>query len=130
MRPSLRARFVRILAAVVLLAPAVPVERIAAAACSDVHVVWARGAALPVGNFDHNGFVSRDLIPRIGAPVTVSEYQLGDAGFNGKKYAPVDEIGLILEFFGTALSPYWDSVQTGREELAAYLTDRVGRSDA
>jgi Mg-chelatase subunit ChlD len=128
MRPSLRSRFIRVMVALVLLAPAVPVETAAAAVdCKDVHVVWARGANLDPGAFDFTTFVNLDLLPRIGAPVTTSVYQLGVSPFNGKKYLPVNEIGLILELFSTVLSPYWDSVQTGKDEFSAYLTDRAAQ---
>src|SRR5580765_855125 len=128
MRSSLRSRFIRVMVGLVLLAPAVPVQTAAATVdCKDVHVVWARGANLDPGAFDFNRFVNLDLLPRIGAPVTTSVYQLGVTAFNGKKYLPVDDIGLILELFSTVLSPYWDSVQTGKDELSAYLTDRAAQ---
>ena len=68
MRPSLRLNLARVAVGLMLLAPIVPVDPVTAVACSDVHVVFARGANRAVGDFDFTGFVVRDLKSRIGAP--------------------------------------------------------------
>lgn len=129
MRLSLRARLARVSISLVLLAPAVPVGSVVAIACSDVHIVWTRGANLGLDGLDWQKFVQDPddgLRARIAPPVTVSDYQLGDPGFGGFSYQSVDTPALIAEGLtgGLSFGPYDSSVSTGRQELAAYLTDR------
>jgi Mg-chelatase subunit ChlD len=114
---------VRLGLAFIVLASAVPLRPALATTCSDVHVVWARGANVNINFDDFNGFVRRDLEGRIQAPVTVTDYQLGDVGFNGYKYLPANELDLIANFLGGIL-PYALSTASGRDELSHYLIDR------
>jgi hypothetical protein len=115
----------RVIVASVLLASMVPVVSVAAVTCSDVHVVFARGADRGVNDLDFNGFVRRDLeSTRILAPATVTDYQLGDTGFNGHKYVPANIFNLAEHFFGGESLGYLVSVLSGRDELVNYLTDR------
>lgn len=126
MHPSLRSRFARVLIAAALLVPAVPVEPVLGLACTDVHVIYVRGANLGLNAFDHDNFVERDLLPRIGNPVTTSEYQLGDPGFGGFTYQPADSGALFEQGLGSG-EAYAESVASGRDELTAYLTDRTAQ---
>jgi Mg-chelatase subunit ChlD len=119
----------RLLVALVVLVPMAPVESVSAVTCTDVHIVWARGANLAPNDFDWNQFVNTDLKARIGPEVSVSDYQLGNPGFGGFTYQPGDEVALIVEGLTAPLpfGPYDNSVQTGINELSAYMTDRVAQ---
>lgn len=83
MRRTVRSTAARVLVSLTLLTPVVPTEPVAAVTCTDVHVVWARGANLGLDAFDWTRFVDTDLRQRIGPGVTMSDYQLGDPGFGG-----------------------------------------------
>jgi hypothetical protein len=62
------------LVAAALLVPLVPIERVLAVDCSDVHIVWARGATMGPDQFDFQNFVQRDLEEsRILTPATYSD---------------------------------------------------------
>ena len=123
---SMRSRVCFTLMTFVLVLPAVPVNPVMAVTCSDVHVVWARGANLGFSAFDWSRFVDQDLRSRIGPGVAMTDYQLGNPGFGGFTYQPVDDVGLILEGMTGSLpfGPFDSSVQTGINELNAYLIDR------
>jgi Mg-chelatase subunit ChlD len=126
MRSSLRLKLARVFVGLTLLAPVTPVETVAAVSCSDVHVIWVRGANLGLSAFDHDAFVTRDLLPRIGAPVTTSEHELGDPGFGGFTYVPADSAALFQQGLGIG-DAYQQSVAAGRSELNGYLTDRAAQ---
>lgn len=129
MRPSTTVRLARVFAAMILLVPTIPAQTALAVVCSDVHAVWARGANLAIDDFDWTQFVDTDLRGRIGPEVTFTDYQLGDPGFGGFTYQPINEVALILEGLTAPLpfGPYDNSVQTGINELGAYMTDRVAQ---
>src|SRR5258705_3165075 len=124
MRRSVTSRCTRVLIAMVLALPVIPGQTVAAFSCTDVHIVWSYGANQYPNDFDFQNFVQRDLEPRIGAPVTHSDYQLGDAGYNGHRYQRADSLTLVLEGTGASVA-YLASVSTGVDELTAYLTDRA-----
>lgn len=126
-------RLTRLLSILALLssitALVVPAPALAAAACSGVQVVWARGTGDPAsGDTAGNVFVDTQMQDRItAAGTTFSEYRLGSGtGFGGFKYPATGTrfdflVGGYLHLGG----PYADSVAQGRHELAAYLADRA-----
>lgn len=126
MRRSTRTKLTGVFGFLALLSSAAPVQTVEAVECTDVHIVWARGANLNPNALDWNQFLNIDLKGRIGPEVTVSDYQLGNPGFGGFSYQSVDTPALIVEGLtgGLSFGPYDSSVSTGRQELAAYLTDR------
>jgi hypothetical protein len=101
MRRSMGNKVARLLVAMVVLVPMAPVESVSAVTCTDVHIVWARGANLDPNDFDWNQFVNTDLKARIGPEVSVSDYQLGNPGFGGFTYqtaslrVPTKDIDLV-----------------------------------
>jgi Tol biopolymer transport system component/Mg-chelatase subunit ChlD len=94
-------------------------------ACTDVHVVWARGSGVPTGDDPAFDKFSGDLKARIGTAITFSSYSLGqDSGYGGFQYPAVgDPISLILA--RGDWTAYHLSVIVGTLELRAYLTDRI-----
>jgi alpha-tubulin suppressor-like RCC1 family protein/Mg-chelatase subunit ChlD len=93
--------------------------------CSDVHVIWARGATQGPNGFDFERFYTLELAPRIHDPITKSSWQLGLDGYLGESYTPVtDSLQLIGEGFGGD-AEYESSVAGGVAELVRYLTDRA-----
>jgi len=98
---------------VVLLAPILPAQPVRASfSCTDVHIIWARGANDAIGGIDWARFVATDLRNRILAPTTQSDYQLGNPGYNGFVYQPVDT-GQTIADAQAAVGAYPGSVSAG-----------------
>jgi alpha-tubulin suppressor-like RCC1 family protein/Mg-chelatase subunit ChlD len=114
------------LAGLLLSANTVPAQPVLAAfTCTDVHVVFARGAMLGPDEYDFDTFYNGELARRILDPITKSAWQLGKDGYLGDKYVPVtDSLDLFGEGFGGDES-YQSSVASGVAELNHYLTDRA-----
>jgi hypothetical protein len=122
-------RFLRVLAGLTLAASIIPPQVAFAFDCSAVHVVWACGAMLQPNGIDFQGFYTNALETRIQEPVTQSVFQLGNTGYNGYLYAPVQNwralLGAGFHGIGDVDADYRSSVQSGRDELVHYLTDRA-----
>jgi len=131
MKQTAVTRPIRLLAALVLVVGSLPFAsgRAAAAVCGDVQVVWARGSGVAIGGPDFRKFYTDEFDARVGPEISHSAYQLGEGGgFGGFSYPAVGEDGDLLR--GPLLprlpgNPFWDSVEQGRAELVAYLTDRA-----
>jgi alpha-tubulin suppressor-like RCC1 family protein/Mg-chelatase subunit ChlD len=127
MRRSIVHRIVRVVVAVALVLPVLPVAVVSAVTCTDVHAVYATGANNNAGGSDFTQFTETDLHSKILAPVTYSAYALGTgSGFGGFDYQPADSAALFLQGF-IGFGPYDGSVQTGVDELTAYLNDRAAQ---
>ncbi len=129
MRSTCVSRAAGFLVALVLVGSSLPVTVTVAdaAACGDVHLVWARGSNQPFGGFDFNTFNS-DLRSRVGADVVVTDYQLGkDGGFGGFAYPAAGSLEVLAQapFPFLPDNAYYASVEEGRAELVAYLADRA-----
>jgi alpha-tubulin suppressor-like RCC1 family protein/Mg-chelatase subunit ChlD len=109
-----------------LLVPAMGAQPVLATfGCTNVHVVWARGAMLGPNALDFTGFYTNGLQPRILNPITQSAYQLGDTGYGGYLYQPVQDWTQLLGAGFGGNAGYDSSVASGHDELVHYLTDRA-----
>ena len=123
-------RFGRVVGSLIVLALALPPIPVAAEQsnfCGDVQFIWARGSNRQPDDAEFQ-VVDADLRARIGPGVTYSSYQLGkDGGFGGFAYPAGGGalIDLILEGTDLIAGAYAASVEQGRLELDAYLTDRA-----
>lgn len=130
----MRTSLVNRLAAVgLLLALAAPMSspspvRAADAPCGDVQLIFARGSNQDLGDIDFSA-VNRDLTARIDpAGVIYSAYQLGeDDGHGGFQYEAQGSLEVLAQAPFPLLpeNAYYNSVEEGRQELVAYLTDRA-----
>ncbi|MGM9470818.1 PxKF domain-containing protein [Pseudarthrobacter sp. YS3] len=122
------------LAALALTGPPAAAADPVALACANVETIWARGSGQPTGEPEATTF--RDEIDaRIDAPLTVSQYELGTSTIDGKSYPAVpvgSDKGMesIWNTVGAGISggggfAYGESVNTGVDELTAYLTKRA-----
>lgn len=96
-------------------------------ACADVHVVWARGSDVDIGNdTSFNRFFARDLARRVGSGVTMNARSLGDdGGYGGHQYRAVGDLAALLSAGDEIPGSYETSVNEGVQELVAYLSDRT-----
>jgi Mg-chelatase subunit ChlD len=124
---SVVTRAMRVAVALTVVFATLPVPQALAITCKDVHAIWATGANNQPGGDDFTRFTG-DLGDRIQSPVTFSAYALG-TGFGGFRYQPTDDVGLFLQLTTGPLSlgPFNNSVQSGIDELNAYLTDRAAQ---
>jgi hypothetical protein len=100
-------------------------------ACAGVGLVFARGSGQPLGYREAPRFFAK-VAGRIGAAASVASYELGTGTHGGARYPAAgvgvdsaQEIVNVLDAWtGVAGGTYRASVESGADELAAYLAER------
>lgn len=137
---ALKRRTLGILSVLVVLGASILVP-IAASAdvttrdCATVDAVFARGSGQAAGSSGEANRFRDQLAERIGAPVTVNYYELGTESIDGHQYPAVAVNGswdAITNASGAYFSSggaftYGASVDTGVEELDAYIEKRIAK---
>jgi Mg-chelatase subunit ChlD len=122
------------LAAVMLIIPPAAAADPVTLTCAPVEAIFARGSGQKVDDPEARRF-REQLKARIALPSTVNQYELGTASIDGHSY-PAVPVGTdkgfesIWNTIGAGITgggglAYGDSVNTGVDELTAYLTKRA-----
>lgn len=123
-------RVARIVVVATLVLGAIPVQAVAATEpCGDVQLIWGRGTNEATPPSDSRRKFETDLSNRLGTDASFSTYELGqDSGFGGFKYEAQGDLATLIDAeWWLPGNPYDNSVNQGRQELIAYLSDRAAQ---